>query len=186
MSLCRFISTMHTFLFFLLLSQTHLSYCISTYKLYRKYPLNAVYISLLTHHHVTNQAFGIIVVQRHIWDVYIIGQLIIDGFTFFLTKDYPLTLLSKYHSDKRGYLFGLSSAFLSTSDSRISFASLSPITTSANFGLLLNCFLPCTIIRIFKLTIIRIFKLTMQRYETLFRRTIRLSPNTYIASLRLC
>ena len=138
------------------------------------------YISLLTHHHVTDQAFGIIVVQRHIWDVYIIGQLIIDidGFTFFLTKDYQLTLLSKYHSDKRGYLFGLSSAFLSTSDSRISFVSLSPITTSANFGLLLNYFLPCTIIRI--------FKLTMQRYETLFRRTIRLSPNTYIASLRLC
>ena len=28
----------------------------------------------------------------------------------------------------------------------ISFASLSPITTSANFGLLFNCFLPCTII----------------------------------------
>ena len=109
-------------------------------------------ISLLTHHHVTNQAFGIIIVQRHIWDVYIIGQLIIDGITFFLTKDYPLTLLSKYHSDKRGYLLGLSSAFLSTSDSRISFASLSPIATSVNFGLLFNCFLPCTIIRLFKLT----------------------------------
>ena len=29
---------------------------------------------------------------------------------------------------------------------RISFASLSPITTSANFGLPFNCFLPCTII----------------------------------------
>ena len=95
-------------------------------------------IRLLTHHHVTDQALGIIVIQRHIWDVYIISQLIIDGFTFFLTKDYPLTLLSKYHSDKRGYLFGLSFSFLSTSDSRISFASLSPITTSANFGLLLN------------------------------------------------
>ena len=136
------------------------------------------YISLLTHHHVMDQAFGIIVVQRHIWDVYIIGQLIIDGFTFFLTKDYPLTLLSKYHSDKRGYLFGLSSAFLSTSDSRISFVSLSPITTSANFGLLLNYFLPCTIIRI--------FKLTMQRYETLYRRTIRLSPIlTFILALQL-
>ena len=37
--------------------------------------------------------------------------LIIDGITFFLTKDYPLTLLSKYHSDKRGYLLGLRLAF---------------------------------------------------------------------------
>lgn len=57
-------------------------------------------------------------------------------------------------------------------DSRISFASLSPIATSANFGLLLNCFLPCTIIRL--------FKLTMQRYETLSMRTILLSQNTYV------
>ena len=38
-------------------------------------------------------------------------HLIIDSIAFFLTKDYPLTLLSKYHSDKRGYLLGLRFAF---------------------------------------------------------------------------
>ena len=34
-------------------------------------------ISLLTHHHVTDQTFCIIIIQRHVWDVYIIGQLCI-------------------------------------------------------------------------------------------------------------